>query len=235
MLQDQVADEIRAQIGQGRFRPGDRLPAEPNLATEFGVSRDTLRSAIVKLVTELVLEKRRGIGTFVRESTDGPSHGLERLVGITEAIRSVGMTPEVVDLAVDHVAADAELHKTHGPQVGSELIRVERTWLADGRRALHGVDWIPTSVLKADDTFADFRAEDSLSARLASQGVHIVAAMSRILPELAGDETGRLLDLAPTESILRLRQVHYNKSQAVLYSDQCWGGHVLKLHILRRV
>jgi DNA-binding FadR family transcriptional regulator len=55
-----VATEIRARIAEGRLREGDRLPALPDLADEFGVSRPTLREAMRILEMERLLDLRAG-------------------------------------------------------------------------------------------------------------------------------------------------------------------------------
>jgi DNA-binding FadR family transcriptional regulator len=64
---EQVAAGLRDTLGSGRFAPGDRLPSEPVLAAELGVSRGTLRRAIQHLVHERVVVVRTGAraGTFV--------------------------------------------------------------------------------------------------------------------------------------------------------------------------
>ncbi|MFW0764727.1 transcriptional regulator LldR [Trabulsiella odontotermitis] len=65
-LADEVADRVRALIEEQQLEAGMRLPAERQLALQLGVSRNSLREALAKLVTEGVLLSRRGGGTFVR-------------------------------------------------------------------------------------------------------------------------------------------------------------------------
>jgi GntR family transcriptional repressor for pyruvate dehydrogenase complex len=50
-LSDTVAGELEKRILEGSLKPGDRLPAERNLALDLGVSRPSLREAIQKLVS----------------------------------------------------------------------------------------------------------------------------------------------------------------------------------------
>jgi GntR family transcriptional repressor for pyruvate dehydrogenase complex len=56
---------IRQLIIDGNLGPGTRLPAEPELASQLGLSRGTLREAVRALVTARVLDVRRGDGTYV--------------------------------------------------------------------------------------------------------------------------------------------------------------------------
>ncbi|MCW1901446.1 GntR family transcriptional regulator, partial [Klebsiella oxytoca] len=65
-LADDVARRVRALIEEQKLEAGMRLPAERQLATQLGVSRNSLREALAMLVNEGVLLSRRGGGTFVR-------------------------------------------------------------------------------------------------------------------------------------------------------------------------
>lgn len=61
----QIHNQLRENIEGGKWQVGEKIPAERELAAEFGVSRMTLRQAIQTLVDEGVLERRVGSGTFV--------------------------------------------------------------------------------------------------------------------------------------------------------------------------
>ena len=85
-LTQQTAERLYARIvAEGEPGPGEKLPNELDLSQELGVSRTTLREAIRALVTQGVLEVRRGKGTFVSEQVgeieDFGFGGLERVKG----------------------------------------------------------------------------------------------------------------------------------------------------------
>lgn len=62
---DTAIDRIRDLIASGQLAPGDRLPAEAELAALVGVSRNSLREAVRALIQAKVLDVRRGDGTYV--------------------------------------------------------------------------------------------------------------------------------------------------------------------------
>jgi GntR family transcriptional repressor for pyruvate dehydrogenase complex len=66
---EQVVRHIASLIERGALRPGDRLAAERELATELGISRPTVRAGLHALAAMGVTESRQGAGTFI---TDGP-------------------------------------------------------------------------------------------------------------------------------------------------------------------
>src|SRR5258708_23920931 len=62
----QVAATIERAIAQGQYQPGQRLASERDLAEEFGVSRPTVRRAVIALEMRGLLESRQGSGVYVR-------------------------------------------------------------------------------------------------------------------------------------------------------------------------
>ena len=75
-----IADKVRALIQQGDYREGSRLPPERDLAQQLGVSRPSLREALIALEIEGSVEIRMGSGVYVcsralRRTPVGPSMG----------------------------------------------------------------------------------------------------------------------------------------------------------------
>ena len=65
-LYRQIADQIRSLIKSGEFLPGARLPPERDLAKQLGVSRPSVREALIALEVEGLVEVRIGSGIYVR-------------------------------------------------------------------------------------------------------------------------------------------------------------------------
>jgi DNA-binding FadR family transcriptional regulator len=64
-LYRQIAEQLRSLIASGEFQPGSRLPAERDLARQLGVSRPTVREALIALEVEDVVDVRTGSGIYV--------------------------------------------------------------------------------------------------------------------------------------------------------------------------
>jgi len=64
---EQVVAHIRQLIERGQLRPGDKLPAERDLATKIGVSRPTVRVGLHALAAMGVVKSRHGSGTYIPE------------------------------------------------------------------------------------------------------------------------------------------------------------------------
>ncbi|MFF3102254.1 GntR family transcriptional regulator [Viridibacillus arvi] len=74
-----VYNKILKLIQDGLYPEGSKLPNEPTLAEQMGVSRMTLRQALSLLQEDGIIESRRGIGNFVRKTLDKNNVGLERM------------------------------------------------------------------------------------------------------------------------------------------------------------
>jgi DNA-binding FadR family transcriptional regulator len=77
-LYRQIAEQLRSLMSAGEFTPGSRLPAERDLAQQFGVSRPSVREALIALEVEGWVEVRTGSGVYVLER--GGARGDDRKV-----------------------------------------------------------------------------------------------------------------------------------------------------------
>ncbi len=77
---EQVFVQLRENVVNGNWKPGDKIPSENQLVSLFGVSRMSIRVAIQKMITLGLLEARVGEGTFVKRFT--PNVYINELVPI---------------------------------------------------------------------------------------------------------------------------------------------------------
>src|SRR5262245_3498734 len=78
----EVSRQLRADIAAGRYGPGARLPSEPQLVKQFGVSRPTIGRAMLDLQQEGLIERRAGSGTYVRASEPETAATATRQLGL---------------------------------------------------------------------------------------------------------------------------------------------------------
>jgi len=97
---DQVCDAVRSAIVAGRYRPGDRLPSERELAEQFGVNRSSIREALHRLEAWGLVEIRHGGGAIVQDLLAGTGlHVLPWLLAPDGEIDSA-MLADVLSLRV---------------------------------------------------------------------------------------------------------------------------------------
>lgn len=103
----QLAQRLRDAATDGTYKPGDRIPPEPELAKQFGVSRITARQAIIQLVRESLLVRRQGKGTFVAEPP--VQHDLVDMRGIYDELVARGVNPTAEILEFDEIMPPARV------------------------------------------------------------------------------------------------------------------------------
>jgi GntR family transcriptional regulator len=120
------------QIQEGLLRPGERLGAERDLATQLGVSRSTVRQALAALEAagEVRRVPGRGGGTFVRGRK--VERDLSKVVGVPALLRAQGMTSGSRIVSTGMVVADEETAAALGLAENSYVVDVVRIRLADG-------------------------------------------------------------------------------------------------------
>jgi DNA-binding FadR family transcriptional regulator len=101
-LYQQVADQIRTVIEESRFTPGTRLPPERELALQLGVSRPSLREALIALEIEGRVEIRMGSGVYVCAAPPG---GTSEPVALGESPTELMQARSVLEGAVIMQAA----------------------------------------------------------------------------------------------------------------------------------
>lgn len=69
-LVDQALEQLRQRINDGTWRVGQRLPTEPELVAELGISRNTVREAMRVLAFSGLIEIRQGDGSYLRAVVD---------------------------------------------------------------------------------------------------------------------------------------------------------------------
>ncbi len=147
-LPDLLANSIRRAVREGRLKPGEQLPSEPEFAEGFGVSRTTLRDAVRILVSEGTLVRRRGVGTFV---TNDPlvniQDGLETLTGTSELIRSHGFEPGTSQFSWEHTLASEDLASKLGLDPGASLIHFSRTRTANDIPVIHCEEYVSAQIV----------------------------------------------------------------------------------------
>jgi len=173
-LYEQIADYVRRQIQRGRWEPGSKLPPEPELATQFQTSRNTLRKALKLLEKQDFIRQRKGKGTFVasRPGLAGRTrigvlglspaaranyHHGAILRGIEEGFRQNGISPEILFLPTDR---DFLEHVRSGDVDGLFLSPGEREAALVAATAINSIPYVIFSasflILKEyDNVFID--------------------------------------------------------------------------------
>ncbi|BBP59736.1 GntR family transcriptional regulator [Pseudomonas sp. St316] len=139
-LYQRLRDQLAEQIANNRWRPGEAIPTEAALSAEYQLSTGTVRKAIDALVSEGVLERQQGRGTFIRRAQFQSS--LFRFFRFQSA-SGERRVPESRILSVEPVAAPSAVAQALGLPVDAPVIRIVRVRLLEVEPVLAEEIWLP--------------------------------------------------------------------------------------------
>jgi GntR family transcriptional regulator len=220
----ELRETLRTQILDGSLPSGAQLPAEIELARSMGVSRTSLREAVLQLEHEGLVIRRHGFGTFVR-STNGLGSSLESNLSVSDLIRSYGMEPGTLEPRVARQQASAYEARRLGLPDGEDVVVLERIRTADGRPVVFIRDVLPAWLMDGHDLRELQSASLSLYRFLADRlGVTVVDAVATLRPMAASPDLAGRLRIDVDSPILVIEQVDHDATERRLLLT--WEHHV---------
>ncbi|MEU1276328.1 GntR family transcriptional regulator [Streptomyces sp. NPDC005799] len=191
----QIEQALRRRIVEQQ--PHDPLPSETELCAEFGVSRMTARAAVQKLVTEGLVYRVSGRGTFVAEP---PTHRrAESLVNFSEEMRRKGRkaSSQLISATI-RLATDKEINRLLLKK-SAQAVEIVRVRLADNVPTVLERAVFPGEM--ADLVRVDFSVA-SMHEAIVSLGRVPTRGHSSIRADVADETEARRLGVAPGSALL---------------------------------
>ncbi len=145
-LAQQVLQILLDRIRQGVYPPGSQLPPENQLATEFAVSRATVRSAVETLAGRRLIVRRQGVGTFISRLS-GLENPLNEAMDFAEWIAGAGYQPGYHFARVAVVPAGEHLGAALALPADARVLQTYKVFTADGEPVIYAINHIPVAVL----------------------------------------------------------------------------------------
>lgn len=213
---------------------GARLPSEPDLAADLGVSRATLREAMRAFETQGLIRRRQGAGTFVVGKPPVIESGLEVLESMLTLARRSGLDVGPGPVAVEQIQADKDCAAALGVAEGTSLVRVSRTMRAESRPVAYLIDTLPEHVLQAEELTSKFNG--SVLDYLLQRGDPLVTSRAEITATNASAEVAKMLEIQRGDVLLTLTAKLYTASgQVVDFSHSYFLPGYFKFHVVRKV
>ena len=195
---------LRERIASGDLPAGRRLPSEPVLAAEQGVSRVTLRRALDRLAEEGLVSRRVGAGTFVTQGMLSPVVAAN-LADVFTQLKTMGQTTGLRLLAFAYGPAPDAVTQALGLRAGERTQRSVRVRLIDGQPFSYLTTHIPERIGLTYDE-ADL-ATTPLLELLERSGIVADRASQTLSATLAGPDMADALQLEVGAPLLSLTRV----------------------------
>lgn len=193
---------LHDEIARGVLAPGDALPTEQSLCDQFGVSRITVRRALADLAEQGLIERRRGVGSFVR-ATDSVGAGVGG--SYLDYLRQVQFETDVEVLEYDvrpPPRAVSQRLGTTDPLLHVLRVRRERR---TGEPLMVTEAWLPAAL--ADRVSTKALKNTALYDLLTGAGVVVDRMDHEMTAEVAGPANAHLLEVPIGSALIRIDRV----------------------------
>lgn len=227
----QISQEVRRSIEGGELEPGTPLPSERELCEIYGVSRPTVRQATQELLNEGLLERRRGVGTYVAQPRIRQQLG--NVLGFSERMGRAGRRPETRLLEkVVRPAADFGEDVVQALRVpeGARVLRLARLRLADGEPVLLETAHLPLESFPGLEE-VDLEKGSLYRTLRGRYGVELGDLRQTLVPVLLGSDAA-VLETDPERPGVRTALTTYDTSgRPVEYTLSLVRGDRCEYHV----
>jgi GntR family transcriptional regulator len=210
----QVAQKVRNQIFSGEISPNSEIPSERELKEEFQVSRHTIRQAVDLLVSEGLVRREQGKGSFVLPEGLAVRSRIDTFFEHLSVIREFGFKPTVQHISTEICTPDKLIQNALNLNPGDQVVCFTKLFLADGNPAILARDHIPAHTIK--ENFDQAGAGEEYFLFLEDQvGARVEYLLSDIVPVAADQELAGLFRCPVGTPILLLRELFLDSTQSI--------------------
>lgn len=214
-----VHDELSHRIEHGQVPAGSKLPAETELAAEFGVSRATLRDALRSLESEGLVRRMQGSGTFVTQRVR-VANNLDVNFGVTDAILAAGMRAGSEAGRFWLEPAGSSEAERLGVDPADDVVVMERVRTADGRPVVLSRDIFPERLVRDDTGIVEEMLQGSVYEVFERRlGLVVHHGVASFRPVQADRSLAERLGVVRGDLMLYLWQVDYAETGEALVSS----------------
>lgn len=192
---------------QDRYKPGDILPPEIELAKRFDVNRHTIRRAIGELVTKGVVGKLQGKGTIVQQKII--NYSINSGTRFTETLESCGRQPESIVLKKIGIPADKEVASLLQLKTGNPVILVETLRKMDGAPFSVVSHYFPFE--KVYEVMRSYNGGSLHTFLFETYNLKLKRTLSLISAELPDPEDIEILEITGNFPLLRVKSINVSE------------------------
>jgi GntR family transcriptional regulator len=234
-LSTQAQQYLLELIENGTYQPGEQLPSEADLAAQLGISRPTLREALLNLEQDGMIVRKHGVGTFIAQDYGHRLEtGLERLESILQLAARQGKLIGVSALQVQAEPADEEAAETLQISPGTPVTSVRRVLVVDGKPVAFMIDVALSSTLSPADVDETFNGS-VLDLLKQKPDLRIAQAVAHIVAINADDGLAEKLAVQPQQALLLMEETLFDEEGApVEFSQNYFIPDFFRFRVVRR-
>lgn len=214
---------------------GTKLPSEPKLAEELGVSRATLREAMRTFESQGFLKRQQGLGTFIVGPSQVIESGLEVLESIESQAEKAGLQVTMGDFQISHTQASEKIAAKLNLGKGDPILDIRRVILTEDAPVAYLIDILPENILDTQDLDQGFTG--SVLDLLINTGKPALSLSKTEISAInAPVDVAKALNVQRGDTMLLLNAILFDEDgRPVDYSDSYFLPGYFRLHIIRKI
>lgn len=207
-LHAQVEELVREMIKSPEYQNNTFLPNETSLAKQLGISRNTVRQALNKLVYEGLLIRKKGVGTRIADQRVNTR--ANSWLSFSQEMKAAGIEIISFDLKTSWVEAGEDTSSFFDVPLGKKILKLERLRGRVEYPFVYFVSYFnPRIGLTGKEDFTRPLYE------ILEKDYSVIVKLSKeeISSALAGKEIGNILGIDPSRPILRRKRFVYDPGE----------------------
>jgi GntR family transcriptional regulator len=228
---------LQVELAQliAQTQPGDRLPAEPELARMLRVSRATLREGMRTFEGQGLIRRRQGVGTFVVPRAKVIETGLEVLESIERLAKRIGLKVSMGALQIKDVLASIEDSEKLQVEEGCRLKEISRVIYTDDRPVAFLTDLLPPEIL-SEKALQEGFSGSVLDLLIETANIPLFKSFTDIQAVAATADIAKKLEIQRGDVLLMfIARLYSEKGEIVDFSKSYFLPGYFRFHVVRQI
>jgi len=230
-IAEQLVIILREKIRSGEYPAGSRLPSESDLASQFDVSRATIRTALATLEAEHLISRRQGDGTYINKRIMEINTHMGDTWDFKYMIENSGRIARIQPILVELRKANTQEQDALEINRDSLVLSIVRIFLADDQPVIYSENIIPASFCINPGPYNVSQPIRNILMDYCHQ--EIAYSISDLMATLPPPEVAKALSLDLDKPLLKFFDLFFNnKDQPLVLGNNYYNDKALRLHVV---
>ncbi len=211
-----------------------KLPSESLLAEKMGLSRLSIREAMVVLENEGLISRNQGSPTIVTSFARKLAENTDYTGELGSFIKECGFKLDVNLLSNTYEHPDEKTIEVFNMDEDDLVLTVKKSFLADGKPAAYCINRLPKDLFNEFEFNEECLGESMFDFVETNTNYIFSHDYMEFIPELVTSEIGNILSLTPASPILRVDVVKYaTTGRVIMYNTEYYTDSLIRFSALR--
>jgi len=213
-LYSQLKDSIKRAIAEEILQPNDKIPTEEELCTAFNISRPVIRQAYSELISEGIIARYKGKGTFVKDK-EIRSNFFSDLSNFNSEMIRAGLAPSTKVLIKEKITFDKKIYELLKLDPSQSVLHLKRLRYGDKIPLVIVDTYLPLNIFP-DIEKIDLENESLYDVFEKHYKIYVSFAHRVVDAQIIDDASAKLLEVAKNTAVHHVETVASDQNERVL-------------------